>query len=227
MKLEGGFQNLVHLKDGIVVKEYLEGSILGMTPRERKHRERRGLLKFGGVIAPMFLGMNSTEIRQEYIEGVNVDTLLKTDGVEKDKITSAMGLLLRRIHATKNRWGTYIHGEFCPNNIILAPKGMYVIDWETSGYGSPYEDFAHMDLFGFRKYGLSHYAFYQGYGEMPDEDMVRDFVVRKIRRFIDADPKRFEKRLARREWFETHIVNTLRDYEPHPNKLEQAHLPLH
>jgi len=66
-------------------------------------------------------------------------------------------------------------------NII---KGI-AIDWEFSGIGSPYEDFAIAELWIFMKYGGKE-AFYESYGRKPDEKTVLEFLKLKCIQFLST-----------------------------------------
>ncbi len=86
-------------------------------------------------------------------------------------------------------WGTTrVHRDFWMGNIISNTTKMVVIDWEFSGIGSPYEDFAIADLWIFREYE-NHYPklrdeFWKGYGKKPGEHNIREFLKARCVEFI-------------------------------------------
>lgn len=258
VKLEGGFNNSVELVDGVVVKYFLDGSRTGMTPSDRRHRERRGLKFFGGTFAPAFLGMDTEVVKSQFIEGVNGKKALESGLYDIDSLLSEMGGILKHIHfkagdpdkmerdyysqleediprgrellgvmgvdaegaidralgvdmgKVRQRGPTFIHSEYFPGNMIVTSDGIRVIDWETCGYGSPYEDYAHMELFCFSKYGFDDRVFYEGYGQRPDRDVVDAYVTRRCLRYLVGNGHRFLRGFQRGDWFETHLVNKIK-----------------
>ncbi len=66
---------------------------------------------------------------------------------------------------------TRIHGDYWLANII----GGRVIDWEFGRIGTPYQDFAAMELWTFSEYG-GRKEFWQGYGRDVCQDSVNAFV---------------------------------------------------
>src|SRR3989344_2613476 len=79
----------------------------------------------------------------------------------------------------------YTHGDFWLGNLIGNPgEGPKVIDWEFSGIGSPYEDFAIADLWIFREFPDSSKSFWAGYGKIPDQKTIDSFLVLRCVEFI-------------------------------------------
>jgi thiamine kinase-like enzyme len=68
-------------------------------------------------------------------------------------------------------------------NIIVNDKDLRLIDWEFSGIGSPYEDFAIAELWIFREYG-GREEFYAGYERRPDQKTVEQFLKMKCIEFL-------------------------------------------
>jgi aminoglycoside phosphotransferase (APT) family kinase protein len=82
------------------------------------------------------------------------------------------------------RFGTTrVHRDFWLGNIIVNDKDLRLIDWEFSGIGSPYEDFAIAELWIFREYG-GREEFYAGYGRRPDQKTVEQFLKMKCIEFL-------------------------------------------
>src|SRR3989344_5591942 len=75
---------------------------------------------------------------------------------------------------TASEFGSgYIHGDFWLGNIIGKPgEKPKVIDWEFSGIGSPYEDFAIAELWIFREFPDSSQSFWKGYRKIPDQKTI-------------------------------------------------------
>lgn len=76
---------------------------------------------------------------------------------------------------------TRVHRDLWLGNIING----YAIDWEFSGIGSPYEDFAIAELWIFMVYGGKN-EFYNAYGESPDTDTVLQFLKLKCLQFLST-----------------------------------------
>lgn len=79
----------------------------------------------------------------------------------------------------------YIHGDFWLGNLIGQPNERpKAIDWEFSGVGSPYEDFAIAELWIFREFQGSSFEFWKGYGNMPDSKTINSFLILKCIEFL-------------------------------------------
>ena len=83
-------------------------------------------------------------------------------------------------------WGSkYIHGDFWLGNVIGKDSGSpKVIDWEFSGIGSPFEDFAIVELWIFREFPGSSEEFWDGYGILPDQSVIDSFLILRCVEFI-------------------------------------------
>jgi tRNA A-37 threonylcarbamoyl transferase component Bud32 len=79
----------------------------------------------------------------------------------------------------------YIHGDFWLGNLIgkdeERPKA---IDWEFSGTGSPFEDFAIVELWIFREFLDSDIDFWRGYGRKPDQETINSFLILRCVEFL-------------------------------------------
>lgn len=85
-----------------------------------------------------------------------------------------------------SHWGvSLIHRDFWLGNILgndgAQPK---VIDWEFFGIGSPYEDFAIVDLWIFREFPGSEKQFWKGYGRVPDSKTIDAFLTLRCVEFL-------------------------------------------
>lgn len=79
----------------------------------------------------------------------------------------------------------YIHGDFWLGNLIgKQGEKPTVIDWEFSGIGSPFEDFAIADLWIFREFPGSSNDFWEGYSKRPDQKTIDSFLVLKCVEFL-------------------------------------------
>lgn len=79
----------------------------------------------------------------------------------------------------------YVHGDFWLGNLIGKPgEKPRVIDWEFSGIGSPFEDFAIADLWIFREFPNSSHDFWIGYSKKPDQETVNSFLILRCIEFL-------------------------------------------
>lgn len=76
-----------------------------------------------------------------------------------------------------------VHRDFWLGNVIGdgEPK---VIDWEFSGVGSPYEDFAIVELWILKEFANSADDFWDGYGVVPDMQTVDEFLKARCVEFL-------------------------------------------
>jgi len=84
------------------------------------------------------------------------------------------------------RGTTRVHRDFWPGNVIITVGGkIKVIDWELAGIGSPYEDFAILELWTFPGHSdevIS--AFWTGYREWPNKEVTLAFLQRRLIQFL-------------------------------------------
>jgi len=234
VELAGGFINNVCLINSVVEKEYAGDEKVDKTGWERMRREGLALRHFSPLgIAPKFFSQDSNCLRQEFVEGVNLENLLPNlNDEEKEKLFYQLGKILCMIHTPLRRsplylkedlekkWGmalikieslnyfnlssiklkeidwsevfrfgpTRVHRDFWPGNVIITPNGQIkVIDWELAGAGSPYEDFAILELWTFPNQGdgvIS--AFWKGYGQRQNDNVTRSFLQRRLIQFLST-----------------------------------------
>lgn len=89
------------------------------------------------------------------------------------------------------RWGTTrVHRDFWLGNLIDTRDGLKVVDWEFSGIGSPYEDFAMVDLWIIRdnetRFPDVSRKFWQGYGVQPNQDIIKEFLKTRCIEFLST-----------------------------------------
>jgi thiamine kinase-like enzyme len=100
---------------------------------------------------------------------------------------------------------TRVHRDFWYGNIVKDK----VIDWEFSGIGSPYEDFAIAELWIFMQYGGKE-EFYKAYGQRPEEKTVREFLRLRCLQFLStATIDTINSEDPNGEYFYHNIINTL------------------
>ena len=86
----------------------------------------------------------------------------------------------------------WTHGDYWLNNFIGQRTNNHfqfngVIDWELAGMGSPYEDFAIVEMSIEREHPESKVPFWKGYGEAPEPTLQRHFSAVKILDWMAAD----------------------------------------
>jgi len=80
---------------------------------------------------------------------------------------------------------TCLHKDFWLGNIIgNGDNNPKAIDWEFAGVGSPYEDFAIVDLWIIREFNAAAHKFWEGYGMIPDSRTVSAFLKLKCIEFL-------------------------------------------
>lgn len=81
---------------------------------------------------------------------------------------------------------TAVHRDYWLNNTLYQNGTLKsVIDWELSGIGSPYEDFAIVDLWITRIHGHKE-SFWNGYGKEPRQESVNAFLLAKMSDFLST-----------------------------------------
>jgi hypothetical protein len=230
-RLTGGYINRVYKDDGIVRKEFTGDDLVGKSATSRLAREKSALSKFGGGIAPAFLGISGENaLLQEYLPGRVLEEVIRDDG--EGNCFAMAGRLLREIHEPVREkqahfrdifeqrlernharaegllkreginvsiefdWQkvfklgiTRVHRDFWMGNVMQGLDGnLRVFDWEFSGIGSPYEDFAIVDLWVIREFGGEFvnctHDFWAGYGYVPDQGAIDGFLVARLVEFL-------------------------------------------
>jgi len=101
---------------------------------------------------------------------------------------------------------TRVHRDFWFGNIINGKA----IDWEFSGIGSPFEDFAVAELWIFQQYGGSD-DFYKAYGTVPEAHVVKSFLQLKCIQFLaNTTVKDVLQEDPQGERFFNNIINVLK-----------------
>ena len=81
---------------------------------------------------------------------------------------------------------TRVHRDFWLNNLLYNGKSIVgVIDWELAGIGSPFEDFAIVNLWIERVHQNTE-AFWQGYGEEPDRATTMAWLMGRCLQFLST-----------------------------------------
>lgn len=83
----------------------------------------------------------------------------------------------------ENEGTTRLHGDYWLGNVIKNGHGSRVIDWEFAGIGSPYEDFAIVELWIMREFQNPKH-FWNGYGKMPDQHTIEQYLKLKCIEFL-------------------------------------------
>jgi thiamine kinase-like enzyme len=112
----------------------------------------------------------------------------------------------------------FIHGDYCFINILLTSNGLRVIDWEYSGGGSPYDDFAQFTIFSLKKFNLDGKFFWLGYGLSPNDKVLNGFITKRILTYMGKMGKKvFDQKYKEGIFFPKHILNVLREITSNPN----------
>jgi tRNA A-37 threonylcarbamoyl transferase component Bud32 len=133
--------------DGAVVEKRYAGPDAGL----RRTRERAVLTELQGRLpVPPVRELTGETLRLGFVGGTPGQELL--DAGYAEAVLASCGEVLGRIHATqvtglskKVPGGTFVHGDFGPNNLLLDPETFEVtavVDWEFAHYGEPVEDLA-------------------------------------------------------------------------------------
>lgn len=259
VQLRGGYCNDVRLVDGVVAKEFIEGTKVDNTASRIK-REQEALLKFGGILAPAFIGIANNTIYQEFLEGYNLHEAVD-GGEDITLILSTMGQMLATIHDPVDEpefdpridfdekvkvtvpraipmlekyeldinklkpylefdWRPvmemgprFIHGDFQIQNIMWTPKGVRIIDWESSGIGTPYTDFSRIDALSFKRFNLAECLFWEGYGMIPNQTALDGFIVKHLLHHMGKLGSRALKDRDEDVAFNKHIATLLKGYQ--------------
>lgn len=92
-KLTGGFINEVSRVDGVVIKNFTGDKLVKVASNIRFKREQLALLRFGGNVAPTYIGEDGQgKLLQEFINGQSAETTVGLDTFKQ------AGELLRVIH---------------------------------------------------------------------------------------------------------------------------------
>lgn len=127
-ELTGGFNNQVLLRNGIVEKHFSTDHSIGQDSLSRLRRERMALTRFGGTIAPHFLGQEGGVMKQEYIHGESAEKLIANG--EAPRVFEDAGRLLRQIHAPVNRHPQYLQEAFFHRIAKTIPTAQPILDEE-------------------------------------------------------------------------------------------------
>lgn len=170
---------LLDKKDRTLCQEFIRGE----SYEARARRGERVFFRAGFILADIHLtlcfngNLNShylgrfqkaLHIASPILKAENISPVFDVDWSVVDKIGAR-----------------YIHGDFWLGNLIgYGDDKPRAIDWEFSGVGSPYEDFAIADLWIFREFPSSEDDFWRGYGRVPDRQTVNSFLALRCVEFL-------------------------------------------
>ncbi|HYN94036.1 MAG TPA: aminoglycoside phosphotransferase family protein [Pilimelia sp.] len=176
-RLPHGYTNDTRGDGAVVVKRYD-----GPDAADRQAREQLMLDRLSGSLpVPALLSGGAGELTTRWVAGVHGQELIEAGHAAA--VLRACGTTLRRVHATEladvfgddpRPGGTVlVHGDYGPNNILLAPPAFTVtavLDWEWAHPGRPIEDIAWCEWI-VRTHHPRHAAaldeFFAGYGHRP------------------------------------------------------------
>jgi Kae1-associated kinase Bud32 len=116
--------------------------------RQRTRREVRNLERTlkAGVKTPKVLKVDEKNfiVEMEYVEGELIKDVFER-GERIPELSQEIGSILRRLHDNN-----LVHNDLTTSNLILAPDGIYIIDFGLAYHTTRLEDNA-MDLVVFKK----------------------------------------------------------------------------
>lgn len=137
--------------------------------------------------------------------------LLLGEGIDILQIFDVVNTTVRS-EEVKRQGTTHIHRDPWLNNFLYADRQMVgLIDWEFAGIGSPYEDFAVVDLWITREQSNSD-AFWKGYGQTPERTTLLGFVLAKCVQLLgNTDTEVYMQQKQQGGGFYTNKVAIIKD----------------
>lgn len=177
----------VHPDRGRIVMEYVPSTLylddhIKMTSGDEK---KHILHEAGTLLHQVHQSVNHDT--QAYLTRYTTKTIQSLQKTEQLSLGEGIDVLqvFHRIDTTlkseeaKRQGITHIHRDPWLNNFLYTDKQIVgLIDWEFAGIGSPYEDFAVVDLWITREHGDTS-AFWEGYGQIPERTTLLGFVLAK------------------------------------------------
>jgi aminoglycoside phosphotransferase len=140
---------------------------------------------------------NALPVGPKYHERLAVPSIAKVRGLNGKLGINHDGLIDYIINAYEpaevQKWGiTVVHGDYWLDNIIVKSASNKletagVIDWEMSGVGSPYIDFASVNLSIEMVHEGASLGFWKGYGAVPKQSVKTYFSTLKIIDWLYGD----------------------------------------
>lgn len=175
--------SLVTINEGTLLQEFLKGDVLESVQKTEEDLYYSGKL-LRRIHTPVSRSFETTKnyYQNRFRKHVNKAIFILNDeginphvDIDWDKV--------------KEAGTTRVHRDFWLGNVMRtsevdkpASDRYKAIDWEFSGIGSPYEDFAISDMWIFRVHGGED-AFWEGYGSTPDKATIREFLKMKAVEF--------------------------------------------
>lgn len=183
-----------HPGDSKIEMEYIEGFPLDDHVRRASEEERARILTQAGSILRHIHQPVRTQydayaaLRQrseQYL--TQAAPLLEGEGMDVDELYRMIANSVD-LNELQRAGTTRVHRDYWLNNLLYDGQNVQgVIDWELSGIGSPYEDFAVVDLWIAREHGDTD-RFWEGYGGVPDRRTTLAFLLGKCGQFMSTVP---------------------------------------
>ncbi len=172
----------------VLIEEFLEGQLLENSVRRlglRAFEETGEVLR--RIHSPVRRDFSYT--RDEFESRVDKDTTNAGAILSHEGVASKINIDWNKVSELGT---TRVHRDFWFGNIIVgnnhSNNHMRVIDWEFSGIGSPYEDFAIVDLWVLREYQRNYpgcdESFWKGYDFHPDGEAIKEFLKARCISFL-------------------------------------------
>jgi len=165
--------------ENYIIQEFIPGELY-------EQRARRGENVFadaGRLLANIhkpFLG-NPPIVKRYYEKRFQNASIKTQDILQQEHVSVVFDADWHEVYA---KGITCLHKDFWLGNVLGSngskPKA---IDWEFAGVGSPYEDFAIVDLWIIREFPNSE-TFWDGYGMIPQQKTVSAFLKLKCLEFL-------------------------------------------
>lgn len=140
-------------------------------------------------------------------------TLLLEEDIDILRVFDTINTTLRSEEA-REKGVTHVHRDPWLNNFLYSgddQKIVGLIDWEFAGIGSPYEDFAVVDLWITREHGNTD-VLWEGYGNIPDRKTLLGFVMAKaIQLLANTNPEAYRQEKQQGGGFYTNKITVMKD----------------
>lgn len=183
-----------HPDDSRIEMEYIDGFPLDEHVRKASQEERIKIMTQAGLILkhihqPVRTQLDAYEALRQRTEHhlMQAAPVLEAEGLDADELFHIVTNSVDR-DAVQKMGTTRVHRDYWLNNLLYDGQNVQgVIDWELSGIGSPYEDFAVVDLWIAREHPDSDH-FWEGYGARPDRRTTLAFLLGKCGQFLSTVP---------------------------------------
>ncbi|MCR4326898.1 MAG: aminoglycoside phosphotransferase family protein [Candidatus Roizmanbacteria bacterium] len=184
---------LIHNGGTDIEMEYIDGKPIDDLIRTLDEETKDDLLyqageKLRSIHCPIKISSRQlvdTLLHRATHYGKKAASVLHMAGIEPSDISSRVAEMVDP-SSVRTLGGSTVHRDYWLNNTLYKNGVLQcVIDWELSGTGSPYEDFAIVDLWITREHGHGD-AFWNGYGVKPDRATTNAYLMTKLVDFLST-----------------------------------------